>query len=608
MERQQREEKARQSDRSNGWGEGHSLLVVVVVCGAVLMAFEMVGSRILAPNFGNTVFVWGSLIGVFLGALSLGYLVGGRLADRTPSFFLLGTVIAAAGLIILIVPLYAPACSLWIGRAYPGHRINPLLASLGLFFVPSVLLGMVSPFAVRLQARSVATMGNVAGRLYALSTLGSIAGTLLATFWMIPSYGVSNLTKALGITLMALSLLAILPRLGRQWAAGRLGGTVATSAVALLAVGLALLHSPTFIPLNKDEYLIAEADSAYQHIGIVLLRPIPGTTQTQWSLRMMFDQYIESEVEVEPCKPDDPGSMPVRVLERGTEPYFLWPTEGDSNNEEEKKDEVPSHIRIREPYTSAAKYTDMLHLPFLFFPSSTPTSCLIVGGGGGVVPTIFRRDYPDMAIDIAEIDPVVVRLAEQFFAFKPNDERTSTSVVDGRIFLRDTTKRYDVIILDAFTGGRPPFHLMTREFLQLVQARLTPKGVVHLNIISALKGHRARFYRAVLKPFNDVFGADHVYVFPKRYDEGPTGRSDTDGTNVELIATNFDTVPNPLPRSELVRRAQQLVQSRRVTIESLTAHATYHRPDQRDRERKGELDAAPLLTDDYAPVDMMVID
>ena len=80
------------------WGEAQSLLVVVFVCGGVLMAFEMVGSRILAPTFGSTVFVWGSLIGVFLGALSVGYLVGGRLADKWPSFFVLGAIIAAAGL------------------------------------------------------------------------------------------------------------------------------------------------------------------------------------------------------------------------------------------------------------------------------------------------------------------------------------------------------------------------------------------------------------------------------------------------------------------------------------------------------------------------------
>jgi spermidine synthase len=468
-----------------------------------------------------------------------------------------------------------------------------------LFFVPSVLLGMVSPFAVRLQARSVATMGNVAGRLYSLSTLGSIVGTVLATFWMIPSFGTSNLTRSIGLTLLVVSLFAILPRLRGQLAAGRLGGTAGSTAAVLLAVGLSLVPAPTFIPLHRGDFLIAEADSAYQHIGIVLLAPIPGTTQRDWALRMMFDKYIESEVVVEPCAPDAPGSMPVRVLQRGTE-RPSWESE---DSPVAPLPDPPAYIRIKEPYTSGAKYTDMLHLPLVF--NSSPRSCLIVGGGGGVVPTIFRHDYPDLTIDVAEIDPVVVRLAEQYFGFKANADRTTTTIVDGRVFIRDTPKQYDLVILDAFTGGRPPFHLMTREFLELVKARLTPKGVVHLNIISALEGPKGRFYRTVLRTFNDVFGTDHVYVFPKRYDPDHASTwADTDGTNVELIATHFDTVPNPLPYDEVVRRAEQLVQSRHVKIDDLRIHATHHRPEQRARD----LAAEPVLTDDFAPVDMMVID
>ncbi len=582
------------------WGETHSLLVVVFVCGAVLMAFEIVGSRILAPTFGSTVFVWGSLIGVFLGALSAGYFIGGRTADRFPSFFLLGTIIAAAGLIVLLVPLYAPAACDWIDRAAPGRSINPFLASMVLFFIPSVLIGTVSPFAVRLQTRSVSTVGHVAGRLYSLSTLGSIAGTLFATFWMIPSYGASTLTKGLGITLMVVSLLAILPRLRTQLAAGRLSGALTGGAGILLAVALSMIPAPSFIPLSEREYLIDEADSAYQHIGIVLLRSDFNSGSPQWSVRMMFDKYIESEVIVEPCEPDDSGAMPVQIIKRGTASDSPWASPQKDN---EDAAPVPEHIRIRSPYTSGAKYTDMLHLPFIFNPD--PRRCLIVGGGGGVVPTIFHKHYPGMVMDVVEIDPLVVDFAATYFGFESEGPRTNTAITDGRVFVRDTKHEYDLIILDAFTGGRPPFHLMTREFLELVKERLTTEGVVHLNIISALDGERGTFYRAVLKTFNTVFGPDHVYVFPKRYDPdyGYTG-SDTEGTNVELVATNFETVPHPLSADEVTRRARRLVQSRRVPIASLPIHASNYRPEQRQRDLSGE----PILTDDYAPVDMMVID
>ena len=598
------------------WSETASLLVVVFVCGATLMAFEMVGSRILAPTFGNTVFVWGSLIGVFLGALSLGYFVGGRLADRRPSFFVLGMIIAAAGLIVLIVPFYAPACCRWIDGASPGRSTNPLFASLFLFFVPSVLLGMVSPFAVRLQARTVATVGNVAGRLYSLSTLGSIAGTVLATFWMIPSYGMSSLTKALGITLMVVSLLAILPRLVAGLRAARLRGAVG-SAVVLLAAGvLAAMAPPSSIPLRPGEALIAEADSAYQHIGVVLLPPGQTYGQTEWSIQMKFDQYIESEVLVERCLPGSPGAMPAPVLKRGpltetqketagTAPPPPWSPRWARHWLDALHERLLTHIRIREPYTSGAKYTDLLHLPLIFNPDIA--NCLIVGGGGGVVPTIFRRHYPQMTVHVAEIDPAVVRLAERYFGFEPNpkDGRTVTHIVDGRIFIRDTEERFDLVILDAFTGGRPPFHLMTREFLQLVRTRLTPRGVVHLNIISALDGRKGRFFRAVMNTFNDVFKPDHVYVFPKMYDpDYDQSTSREIGRNIEIIATNFDTLPLPLPYDEIVTRAYHLVDSGTVKLGAIPIHARNHLHEERDRD----FTSAPLLTDDYAPVDMMVID
>ena len=671
-------EAAPQPARRPRWRQTHSLLIVVFLCGAVLMALEMVGSRILAPTFGNTVFVWGSLIGVFLGALSLGYLVGGWLADRTPSFFVLGMIIAGAGVIILVVPLYAPACCRWVDGLKPGRSINPLFASVLLFFVPSVLLGMVSPFSVRLQARTVATVGNVAGRLYALSTLGSIAGTLIATFWMIPSFGTPVLAKALGVALIAASLLAIVPRLVAQLASRRFGGSVATSLVVGLAVLLTVVHSPTFIPLDAGEFLIAERDSPYQHIGIVLRPPKPRLGQPGWSIRMMFDKYIESEILVEPCKPDDPGAIAIEVLQRGAS------RKGDTDASADEPPKAPSHIRITDPYTSGAKYTDMLHLPFLFFKAQdyTPRNCLIVGGGGGVVPTVFRKAYPDLEIDVVEIDPVVLEMAKRFFAFKTgeDDEKTTTTIMDGRVFLRETDKTYDLIILDAFTGGRPPFHLMTREFLQLVKSRLTPeKGVAHLNIISALDGPKGRFYRAVDRTFRDVdvFGPEQVYVFPKWFDSdsGYSGewhfvdrynrhgqydrrvveaRKREDGMNIQFIATNFgrdsERGRRALSARQIVRIAKQdfdateaakkfLAVDRRWAPSqnvrhrgldgaplreedqfslpdywagtdinsSIPIHALHH-AELRKKEEGRDLTADPILTDDFAPVDMMVIE
>ncbi len=306
MARHREVQEAVAATKPAGHGEGLPLYVVVFVCGGVLMAFEMAGSRILAPTFGSTIFTWGSLIGVFLAALSLGYFVGGGLADRVPKFSLLGTIIAVAGLLVLLTPLIAAYCCHWIDlRLGAGNRANPLFASVLLFFLPSMLLGMVSPFSVRLQAQSVATMGNVAGRLYALSTLGSIAGTLAATFWLVPTFWTSNTVKALGVCLILVSLLALVPsvlaRTGTVRAAGILGIAAAIGGAAVMAV----LKPPSYIRLEEDEKLVDEVDSPYQHIGVVLLPRGYSDADKQWSLRMMFDKYIESEVLVQSGDPNN---------------------------------------------------------------------------------------------------------------------------------------------------------------------------------------------------------------------------------------------------------------------------------------------------------------
>ena len=150
------------------------LYAVVFVCGADLMALEIVGSRMLAPYFGNSIFVWGSLISVVLAALSLGYWLGGIVADRWPRLPVLALLIAVPGILIALLPFAYPGLNRGIAASDIGARLGPLVSCLILFLVPSVFLGTISPFAVRLQAKAVASVGSTAGGLYAVSTAGSI--------------------------------------------------------------------------------------------------------------------------------------------------------------------------------------------------------------------------------------------------------------------------------------------------------------------------------------------------------------------------------------------------------------------------------------------------
>src|SRR5262245_50143125 len=186
--------------RTSGW----NLRGIVFVSGAVLMGLEMTGSRVLAIHFGSSIYVWGAIIGIFLGALSLGYYTGGIVADRKPTLYLLSLVLLVAGSWLLLVPFFANRVCLAVLSLNPGERLGPLIATILLFGGPSVLLGMVSPFAVRLAARTIESMGNVSGRLYALSTFGSIVGTLLTAFWLIPAVGARTLLQLLGLSLLIL--------------------------------------------------------------------------------------------------------------------------------------------------------------------------------------------------------------------------------------------------------------------------------------------------------------------------------------------------------------------------------------------------------------------
>lgn len=180
--------------------------LVVFTCGAVVMSFEILGSRVLAPNFGSSVFVWGSLISVFLAGLSAGYYFGGRLADINPSSRKLGIMIIVPGVLFLSFPLYSPPISDWIFMKDLGVRISPLLASTALFLLPSVFLGVVSPYTAKLMICSLHTSGKTIGTLYALSTFGSIIGTLLTSFYLITVAGVNALIMAQGAILVAIAI------------------------------------------------------------------------------------------------------------------------------------------------------------------------------------------------------------------------------------------------------------------------------------------------------------------------------------------------------------------------------------------------------------------
>lgn len=255
---------------------------VVVIPGGVLMALEIVSSRVLAPQFGSSVYVWGSIIGVFLAAMSLGYVWGGRLADARPRLACLGELlIGAAGsqtIVLLFGRRLVDALGAWTG----GTPWGTLVAVSLLFGPPTVLLATVAPYAVKLATRDLSLLGGTAGHLYAVSTGGSLLGTLGATFVLIPYLGLDAILRLLLLATVLVGAGAV----GAAWRRHRLA-TAAALSLLVLAVSNSLMP-------GARRGIIAERVTPYQTLRVV---------ESDGVRSMVSDGTLHAAVDMETGKP-----------------------------------------------------------------------------------------------------------------------------------------------------------------------------------------------------------------------------------------------------------------------------------------------------------------
>jgi spermidine synthase len=391
------------------------LLALVFIAGVVSLAIEMCGPRLMAPYFGTSQIIWATQIGFTLLYLSLGYYIGGRLADRYPrASVVCGITATAAAATGLIPTISRPVLDWSVGgmtNANPSVFISSLVAVNLLFAVPTILLGMVSPFAIRLTVERVGSAGRSAGSLYALSTLGSIIGAFLPALLLIPAWGVRNTLYAACIVLLVASAWGL-----------RLRGRVASVALA------ALLVVPMFAqgPLKSRPGLIYEQESLYNYIQVV--------------------------------QEDD-----------GTHDLIL----------NEGAGAIHSKYNPDRVLFGPSWYAEYLLMAPYFNQGFTPEKLrriAIVGLAGGTLARQYTAAYGPIAIDGVEIDPAIVDVGRKYFGM--DETNLNVYPGDGRTFMRTTQQTYDVVMVDAFQQPYMPFHLTTREFLEEIKARLSPSGVV----------------------------------------------------------------------------------------------------------------------------------
>ncbi|WP_413403405.1 fused MFS/spermidine synthase [Pseudoalteromonas sp. KJ71-7] len=177
--------------------------------GFSIMGIELLGGRILAPYFGSSVHIWGSIITVFMLSLSFGYLLGGKLSIRHPSLTKYGLIFLVASIMVVPIALFAEPIMAFIFSHIEDSRYGSLLASTALFFIPTIILGMISPYSVRLLVTNSERSGQVAGGLYFVSTLGSALGTIITSFYMVLAFDVNTIILGFAGVLGMLGLIAI---------------------------------------------------------------------------------------------------------------------------------------------------------------------------------------------------------------------------------------------------------------------------------------------------------------------------------------------------------------------------------------------------------------
>ena len=489
-----------------------SLGILAFSSGAIIMALEIVSSRIITPVFGSSTYTWGSLIGVILAGLSLGYFLGGKIADKNPNIKKICSVVFSVGLYILFIPFISPSIIEFSITVFLDTQYAPLMATFILLIFPSVLLGFVSPYVIKLGSNTLEKIGKVSGNLYSISGMGSIFGTLFTVFVLIPNFEVRQIIFGLGITLMISSLI----------------GLKITSKILTVVVIIILLTPVSSVAVGIIPHAgntIYEKETPYSHLDVIDFENI-------------------------------------RTLYLDGMPH--------------------SSMNKVDPKELVIDYTEFFHLGKILNPELKKV--LFVGGGGFSGPTNFLLMYPDIEVDVVELDADVIDVAKNFFELK-EVQRLKIYNEDARRFLTDTQEKYDLIILDAYATSYVPFHLITDEFYKIVETKLQPRGIVISNLLGSLVGDTSDLFRAIYKTQSDTF--PNLYIFT-------TEHKISNIQNLMLVAIKEE---KQFDRNDLLKMA--------------TENSIYYLIDDFNEEGhiyndKIKIDDVPFLTDEFSSVEKLI--
>jgi len=493
----------------------YSLPLTVFMTGGAVLIVEIVAVRILSPYYGSTIFTVSSVISVILAALSVGYYAGGKLADKHPSLKLFYGIIFASGIGVLFIQLLSSIFLPLLGNSL-SIVSGPLISAAFLFFLPALLLGMLSPFAIKLQSVRFPDIGigTLSGEIFFWSTLGSIFGSLSAGFLLIPNFGISKIMTATGILLTLLGAIPLIK-----------SGVKGDKIFAMLIIFFFTIGAVAHFRPPTIENLVYETDGIYERITI-------------------FDAVI--------------NGLPARFL---------------------KQDRGFSAAAFLGSDELVFEYTKFYSIYKLFKPEAKEV--LFIGGGAYSMPKILLGELPEANIDVVEIEPSLFDIAKSYFEV-PDDPRLNNHVEDGRRFLHDSEKNYDLIFSDAYYSLYSiPAHLTTKEFFQLVHDKLEPDGMFYANILANPSRQGKSLLFSEMRTFLSVFPNSYFFAV------------DSPG----LLTTQNIIFVSQKGNKELDFESAQIREHENPIIRSLGGKLI--------NPVRFELSNYPILTDDFSPVESL---
>lgn len=461
--------------------------IILFVVNAAYMILELVASRVLAPFFGTSNLVWTSVIGIILLSSSIGNYIGGIIADKKNVSSKFKAILLFSFLTIIVIPFVQVKILTAISTIFSDIKVGAILATVLLFFIPSLLVGVLSPIILKLKLDSIDSAGKTSGKISAISTIGGIVGTFFGGFYLIPNFGSIHI-----LFVLALSFIYLIPLVDFKLTFKSAGAIVLTTVVCLIIMNYNMdMNEITGVQVKND--IIDSGSVSYD---------------TQYGRVLIYNAMR--------------GDDEVRVL--NIDSGF----ESATFINKEKRNELVFE------YT---KYYDLM-----FKANIDIKDTLMIGGAGYNYPKYFISHYQDKTMDVVEIDGEITEIAKEYFYLNDlireykleENKRLGLITDDGRVYLNQNTKKYDAILNDAFAGNSPAKTLTTKEAAERIKASLNTNGVYLTNIISALEGEESKFIKAEVNTLKQVF--KNVYIVPC-YDVDPN-----EPQNTMVIASDDDLV------------------------------------------------------------------